>query len=158
MSAVQTCENPCCKGSRIHRAASNTDKAAWKQEEEPADCSIKKRQHENFVLPIFLWCRGTELNCRHGDFQSPALPTELPRRVTILHICLPLIWQVLFTERYDSGPSFQEAMQQKMHERHNKFPEHERLAKLHDLYCTSPERLHKAPSSSAANKHGLCPL
>ncbi len=26
------------------------------------------------------WCRGTELNCPHGDFQSPALPTELPRR------------------------------------------------------------------------------
>jgi hypothetical protein len=26
------------------------------------------------------WCRGTESNCRHGDFQSPALPTELPRR------------------------------------------------------------------------------
>ncbi len=25
-----------------------------------------------------LWCPGTELNCRHGDFQSPALPTELP--------------------------------------------------------------------------------
>ena len=25
------------------------------------------------------WCRGTELNCPHGDFQSPALPTELPR-------------------------------------------------------------------------------
>ena len=24
------------------------------------------------------WCPGTELNCRHGDFQSPALPTELP--------------------------------------------------------------------------------
>ena len=26
------------------------------------------------------WCRGRELNSRHGDFQSPALPTELPRR------------------------------------------------------------------------------
>ena len=25
-------------------------------------------------------CRGTELNRRHGDFQSPALPTELPRQ------------------------------------------------------------------------------
>ena len=29
---------------------------------------------------ISKWCRGTELNCPHGDFQSPALPTELPRR------------------------------------------------------------------------------
>ena len=25
------------------------------------------------------WCRGAELNCRHYDFQSYALPTELPR-------------------------------------------------------------------------------
>src|SRR5579883_2575290 len=25
-------------------------------------------------------CAGTESNCRHGDFQSPALPTELPAR------------------------------------------------------------------------------
>ena len=24
------------------------------------------------------WCPETESNCRHGDFQSPALPTELP--------------------------------------------------------------------------------
>ena len=27
---------------------------------------------------VAVWCPGTELNCRHGDFQSPALPTELP--------------------------------------------------------------------------------
>ena len=26
------------------------------------------------------WCSGTELNRRHGDFQSPALPTELPEQ------------------------------------------------------------------------------
>ncbi len=26
------------------------------------------------------WCPGTESNCRHEDFQSTALPTELPRR------------------------------------------------------------------------------
>ena len=25
------------------------------------------------------WCRGPELNWRHKDFQSSALPTELPR-------------------------------------------------------------------------------
>ncbi len=24
------------------------------------------------------WCPGTDLNCRHADFQSAALPTELP--------------------------------------------------------------------------------
>lgn len=27
--------------------------------------------------PLFLWA-GTELNHRHTDFQSAALPTELP--------------------------------------------------------------------------------
>ena len=27
------------------------------------------------------WCSGTELNRRHGDFQSPALPTELPEQI-----------------------------------------------------------------------------
>ena len=26
-----------------------------------------------------MWCRGTELNCRHQPFQGCALPTELPR-------------------------------------------------------------------------------
>src|SRR5579864_9213479 len=34
------------------------------------------------------WWRGTESNCRHYDFQSYALPTELPRhgqaRITII--------------------------------------------------------------------------
>lgn len=28
---------------------------------------------------LMCWCRGTELNRRHYDFQSYALPTELPR-------------------------------------------------------------------------------
>ena len=28
---------------------------------------------------LFYWCRGTELNCRRRDFQSLALPPELPR-------------------------------------------------------------------------------
>ena len=32
------------------------------------------------LLP-HLWCSGTELNRRHGDFQSPALPTELPEQL-----------------------------------------------------------------------------
>lgn len=30
------------------------------------------------------WCRGAELNCRHHDFQSCALPPELPRPGRIL--------------------------------------------------------------------------
>ena len=32
-------------------------------------------------------CRGAELNCRHRDFQSRALPTELPRHIACLPDC-----------------------------------------------------------------------
>ena len=39
----------------------------------------QNRGHGMNRKPLILWCRGTESNCRHGDFQSPALPTELPR-------------------------------------------------------------------------------
>ena len=42
------------------------------------------------------WCRGTESNCPHGDFQSPALPTELPRHDRNVFIKRCAVWQVLF--------------------------------------------------------------
>ena len=29
------------------------------------------------------WCRGTELNCRHVDFQSTALPLSYPGMVGV---------------------------------------------------------------------------
>ncbi len=32
------------------------------------------------MLELSCVCLGPESNQRHGDFQSPALPTELPRR------------------------------------------------------------------------------
>ena len=32
-------------------------------------------------IRIFYWCLRTESNHRHGDFQSPALPTELQRHI-----------------------------------------------------------------------------
>ncbi len=35
------------------------------------------------------WWPGTESNCRHGDFQSPALPTELPGRLSITYLLRP---------------------------------------------------------------------
>ena len=35
------------------------------------------------------WWPGTESNRRHGDFQSPALPTELPGREQDRHISRP---------------------------------------------------------------------
>ncbi len=35
-------------------------------------------QKKNEAKASFLWCPGTDLNRRHKDFQSHALPTELP--------------------------------------------------------------------------------
>jgi hypothetical protein len=34
---------------------------------------------DNLQGLLEMWCRGAELNRRHTDFQSVALPTELPR-------------------------------------------------------------------------------
>ena len=36
------------------------------------------------VRRAFYWWPGAELNCRHYDFQSYALPTELPGHVSVL--------------------------------------------------------------------------
>ena len=38
-------------------------------------CLIELYQHKSND-----WCFGAESNHRHGDFQSPALPTELPKQ------------------------------------------------------------------------------
>ena len=35
-----------------------------------------------------MWCRGPELNWGHADFQSAALPTELPRQTAIFYLRL----------------------------------------------------------------------
>ena len=37
--------------------------------------------NKNFFAIFFAWCLVPELNQRHGDFQSPALPTELTRHI-----------------------------------------------------------------------------
>ena len=46
----------------------------------------RKKGYRNYPITPFLlgffWCRDAELNCGHGDFQSPALPTELSRHNT----------------------------------------------------------------------------
>lgn len=36
-------------------------------------------EHEGIVL-LCVWCQGPESNRRHTDFQSAALPSELPRQ------------------------------------------------------------------------------
>ena len=33
----------------------------------------------NIQMFLFEWCQDPDLNWGHGDFQSPALPTELSR-------------------------------------------------------------------------------
>ncbi len=33
----------------------------------------------NIQMLLFEWCQDPDLNWGHGDFQSPALPTELSR-------------------------------------------------------------------------------
>ena len=47
----------------------------------PRRCSAKKKAPTvGIVGASDFWCPGTESNCRHEDFQSSALPTELPGR------------------------------------------------------------------------------
>ncbi len=46
-----------------------------------------KKPGRAWVRRVDLWWPGTESNRRHGDFQSPALPTELPG-----HSCCPAWW------------------------------------------------------------------
>ena len=36
-----------------------------------------KKPHQHWVFAVTMWS-GTDLNRRHEDFQSSALPTELP--------------------------------------------------------------------------------
>ena len=43
------------------------------------ECSVCGRKKQVGEGDFVEGCRGTESNRRHGDFQSPALPTELPR-------------------------------------------------------------------------------
>ena len=46
-------------------------------------------------IRIFFWCLRTESNHRHGDFQSPALPTELSGQKTsrTLRNKIRLVWR-----------------------------------------------------------------
>jgi hypothetical protein len=39
------------------------------------------------LSPLFYWWARAELNCRHSDFQSDALPTELPALCRLSFFC-----------------------------------------------------------------------
>ena len=42
--------------------------------------SLPTKKHPQIAGANFEWCLSTESNCGHKDFQSFALPTELPRQ------------------------------------------------------------------------------
>ena len=60
-----------------------------------------------------LWCLRSESNQRHGDFQSPALPTELQRRKRKWRPGWgsnprPLAWQASVLTNWTTGPGWWE--------------------------------------------------
>ena len=51
------------------------------QSPKPGPISVFRKSTMSFICNGLRWCRGPESNWRHHDFQSCALPTELPRHV-----------------------------------------------------------------------------
>ena len=49
----------------------------------------KKGVTATAVTPWFYWCRGTESNCRHGDFQWKSLLTQSKKNDTELNKYTP---------------------------------------------------------------------
>ena len=54
---------------------------------ELATLSLARRCSTAEPLPLSIWCRGPESNWGHADFQSAALPTELPRHKSYCNFC-----------------------------------------------------------------------
>ena len=54
----------------------NQQPSDYKSDALPLSHTSKCANHINYMIS---WCRGAESNHRHRDFQSLALPTELPR-------------------------------------------------------------------------------
>ena len=58
-------------------------------EAERLNCGVLKRKTDLRGGPlIWIWCPDSESNQGHGDFQSPALPTELPSHLPARRTCL----------------------------------------------------------------------
>ena len=53
-----------------------------------------------------LWCLRSESNQRHGDFQSPALPTELQRQVLRLRLKTNLLRKLTNTSSKNEISAF----------------------------------------------------
>ena len=48
---------------------------------EPATSTLARLRSTKWAKSAYKWCLRSESNQRHGDFQSPALPTELQRHM-----------------------------------------------------------------------------
>ena len=70
---------------RLRRPAVTTDEKAGPVGPAESRCYLSSGSERG-------WCRGTESNRRHRDFQSRALPTELPRRTGQKRDCSTRGW------------------------------------------------------------------
>ena len=52
----------------------------WQGRALPNELNPHKANYFALFIPRIKWCLRSESNQRHGDFQSPALPTELQRQ------------------------------------------------------------------------------
>jgi hypothetical protein len=59
--------------SCAERAKSEEEKQFWERLQTAVETETARRGE-----PLNAWWPGAESNCRHADFQSAALPTELP--------------------------------------------------------------------------------
>ena len=83
---------------------------------EPTTCWLQISCSANWATPAFIcvwvWCLGTESNHRHRDFQSLALPTELPRQIIYIKKWRPgrdsnprpLAWQASVLTSWTTRP------------------------------------------------------
>ena len=60
---------------------SNPPPRPWQGRALPNELNPHKVNRVYLIVQTFRWCLRSESNQRHGDFQSPALPTELQRHI-----------------------------------------------------------------------------
>jgi len=83
LQADRRSKNMCESLSSKHSAELPTKyKMERKTRFELATLALARRCSTAELLPL-KWCLRTESNCRHEDFQSSALPTELPRQMQL---------------------------------------------------------------------------
>ena len=66
--------------SRILASSPSSDRSTCAADSGKSERHMRPRRQAEPQFPAEIWCPGTELNRRHEDFQSSALPTELPGR------------------------------------------------------------------------------